>query len=119
MKRTAPLLALAFLLLLTACQDSPPGFSYQGITTTDGVDQPLTLKYEQRADRLTGEYQVRNARGDFRGTLNNNLIRAELTPSPGCTYTFEGTLENSALTGAFSPTACPNGEHGTWTLERQ
>lgn len=120
MKRAIPILTLVLLtLLLAACQDPPPTFTYEGTTSAGGVEQPLTLTYEQRGDRLTGEYQIRAATGTFRGTLDGDTIAADLTPSPTCTYTFEGALEAPNLTGSFEPTDCPGGESGTWTLEQQ
>lgn len=119
-KRTAPFLTVIGLaLLLAACQDPPPTFTYEGITITGGVEQPLTLTYEQRGDRLTGEYQIRAAKGAFRGAINANTITADLTPSPDCTYTLEATITGTTLTGTFQPSDCPGGEAGTWTLERQ
>lgn len=119
-KRTAPLLTLIGLaLLLAACQVPPPTFTYQGTTTTAGAAQPLTLTFEQRGERLLGEYQVRAAKGTFRGTLEGDTVTADLAPSPNCTYTFEGTLGDAMLTGAFEPTACPGGEPGTWALDLQ
>lgn len=120
MKRVIPVLTLVLLtLLLAACQDPPPISTYEGTTSTGGIEQPLTLTYGQRGDRLTGEYLVRAAKGSFRGTQTGNDITADLSPSPTCTYTFEGTITDTTLTGEFHPTDCPGGEAGTWTLERQ
>ena len=120
MKRTTQLLTLIGLaLLLAACQDPPPTFTYQGTTTTAGAAQPLTLTFEHRGERLSGEYQIRAAKGTFRGTLEGDTVTADLTPSPNCTYTFEGTIEDTSLTGAYQPADCPGGEPGTWSLELQ
>ena len=119
-KRTIPILIIVLLtLLLAACQDPPPTFTYEGITITGGVEQPLSLTYEQRGERLTGEYQIRAAKGTFRGAIDADTITDDLTPSPDCTYTLEGTITDTTLTGSFQPTDCPGGEAGTWTLERQ
>jgi len=119
-KRAVPILTLVLLtLLLAACQDPPPTLTYEGTTSAGGVEQPLTLTYEQRGDRLTGEYQIRAATGAFRGVLDGDTITADLTPSPECTYAFEGVIADTTLTGEFQPTDCPGGEAGTWTLERQ
>lgn len=120
MKRPTAFLTLVVLaLLLAACQDPAPTSVFEGTTTTAGIEQPLSLRYDQHGDRLVGAYQVRAATGVFRGVLNGITVTADLTPSPSCTYTFEGTLAGSTLTGAFEPTACAGGESGTWTLERQ
>lgn len=120
MKRAAvgiPILALT--LVLAACQDPAPRFAYAGISLTGGVEHDLTLTLERRGDRLTGDYSVDAARGAFRGTVSGTVITAELTPSPTCTYRFEGTLSDTTLTGAFEPAECPGGESGTWTVELQ
>lgn len=120
MKRTILTLALSTLaLVLVACQDPPPTFTYEGTTSIAGVEQPLTLTYEQRGERLTGEYQIRATKGSFRGALDGNTITADLTPSPDCTYAFEGEIANTTLTGAFQPTNCPGGAAGTWALVLQ
>lgn len=119
-KRAIPILTLVLLaLLLAACQDPPPTFTYEGTTSAGGVEQPLTLTYEQRGDRLAGEYRIRAVTGTFRGAIAGEAITADLTPSPDCTYTFEGAIADTALTGTFQPSDCPGGEAGTWTLQLQ
>lgn len=118
MKRPAiPCLILALALLLAACQEPAPSYTYAGISLTDGVERDLTLTFERRGDRLTGEYVVDAARGSFIGTAADTTVTAELTPSPACTYRFEGALTETTLTGEFAPTACPGGTGGIWTLE--
>lgn len=120
MKRTAPLLTLiSLVLLLAACQPPPPTYTFEGITSSGGVEQPLTLAYEQRGDRLTGEYRVRAAKGVFRGTLSGTRVTADLMPSADCAYAFEGTLTDTSLSGEFQPTGCDGGESGTWDLKRR
>lgn len=120
MKRTRTVLTLVGLaLLLAACQDPAPGFTFKGTTTAAGVEQPLTLDYEQRGHRLTGAYHVRAVTGTFRGTLVDSIVAAELQPAPDCIYSFEGTLEGTTLTGAYEPTDCVGGQAGTWALELQ
>ncbi len=119
-KRTAAILTLiGIALLLAACQDPPPTFTFEGASTVGGVEQPLTLTYQQRGQRLTGEYRLRATKGAFHGTLAGNQVTAALTPSPDCTYAFEGDLTNTSLTGSFEPSDCPGGQIGTWALELQ
>jgi hypothetical protein len=120
LKRTAPTLTLIGLaLLLAACQTPAPSLTYEGTTTIGGVAQPLTLTYQQNGQLLTGQYVVRAAAGSFDGTLTGDLITADLTPGPDCTYSFVGTLAATTLTGAFEPSACNGGDTGTWALERR
>lgn len=120
MKRITAILTFAGLaLLLSACQDAPPRFTFAGTTTAAGVEQPLTLTFEQRGKHLSGEYLVLAAKGTFQGTLENTTLTAELRPGPDCTYSFEGSLVGNALTGAFEPAGCPGGQSGTWELERR
>lgn len=116
-KPLASILLIAIALLLAACQEPPSTFTFEGATTAGGVEQPLTLTYEQRGNRLTGEYQIRAAKGAFRGTLDGNTVTAELTPSPTCTYAFEGALTDTTLTGNYEPISCIGGQAGTWALE--
>ncbi len=106
-------------LLLAACQQPPPRLAFAGTTTTKGIEQPLLLQFEQRGERLYGEYTVRAAAGTFRGTLQDTTLTAELIPSRSCSYTFEGTVEDNQLTGSFVPADCPGGTPGTWSLQQQ
>ncbi len=116
--RPQPLVVLLGLtLLLAACQDPPPVLEYEGVTVTDGVEQPLTLAVQRRGDRLVGEYRIRAVAGAFRGQAAGEAVTADLIPAPDCAYTFEGTLTGTSLTGVFQPTACPGGKAGTWALE--
>ena len=51
------------------------------------------------------------------GELDGTTVTAELTPGAACTYTFEGTLIETKLTGEFEPTRCLGGESGAWALD--
>lgn len=120
MKRAVITMTIVSLgLVLAACQEPAPRHTYAGVSLAGGVEYDLTLTFERRGDRLTGEYTVDAAHGAFRGALDGATITADLTPSPTCTYGFEGVLTDPTLTGEFEPTACPGGEGGTWVLERQ
>ncbi|HET9026537.1 MAG TPA: hypothetical protein VFN07_03315 [Trueperaceae bacterium] len=103
-------------VLLSACQEPPPAYSFEGITTSSGVELPLALSFERRGERLTGEYRVLNAVGVFSGVISGEVIIADLRPSSDCSYDFEGALVGDSLTGAFTPTACPGGQAGVWAL---
>lgn len=120
MKQLRLTLTIAVLtLLMAACQTPPEIIVYQGTTTTETVEQSLTLEFQQNGTLLTGKYAAGNAKGAFRGSLQDERVTADLIPSSACTYAFEGTLTATTLTGAYQPTACPNGLPGVWDLQRQ
>lgn len=85
MPKTRPALLVALVglaLLLAACQDPPPTFTFAGVTTTDGTEHPLTLTYQERGERLIGEYRVGAIPGRFTGTRTENTITADLIRPP-------------------------------------
>lgn len=112
-------LLLGLVLLLAACQDPAPRMSFTGTSTIDGVDRDLRLEVERLDERLIGEYTVGVSGGSFSGTVLGSAVTAVLKPSNECTYSFSGTLGESALDGSFEPSACPGGQTGTWSLVRQ
>lgn len=120
MKRTTPIITIiALVLLLAACQDPLPNATYEGTTTIEGEDHPLTLTVQQHGERLTGDYYVLNAHGAFNGAVDGTIVTAELQPGADCTYDFEGNLTDTSLTGSFQPSKCAGGQSGFWTLELQ
>lgn len=120
MKRAVIALVTCVLtMVLAACQQPVPTLTYVGVSRTGDVERDLSLTFERRGDRLTGEYTVDAARGNFAGTASGTTVTAQLTPSPTCTYQFEGTLTDTALIGEFEVAGCPGGEGGTWELEHK
>jgi len=114
--QTLKITLAALVLVLAACQQGAPRLEFEGVSLIDGTEYPLTLSVSRYGERLMGEYRVKAAKGTFQGTVTDTVITAELTPGPNCTYSFEGELTETTLTGTFEPTACPGGQTGTWDL---
>lgn len=120
MKRSFVTCLLAGLVLvLAACQDPAPRLTFEGVSTSAGVESPLGLSIERHGDRLSGEYTVGAASGSFAGNVVGTAVTAELEPSETCVYSFTGSLSDTSLQGEFAPSDCPGGQTGTWTLTRR
>lgn len=119
MKRVAILLTAVLTLFLAACMPDPPQYTFEGTSTADGIEHPLSVTLDRYGDNLVGDYRVNAVPGKFRGTIDGEAVTANLTPSSACTFEFVGALTETELTGTFQPADCPGGKAGTWVTQRQ
>lgn len=116
-------LGIALLVaVLAACSRVEPAQVWLGTSEASdtGASRTLRLEVHERGVRLTGDYYVENARGDFDGQVEaGGVLTATLTAGPTCTFELQGTIAGTWLTASFVPLVCPGGETGVWSLERQ
>ncbi|CAN5639139.1 hypothetical protein BH23DEI1_BH23DEI1_11570 [soil metagenome] len=53
--------------------------------------------------------------GDVVAELADGVLTGQLIATASCAFDLNGTLTAEALEAAFTPTACPGGEAGTWS----
>lgn len=119
------LLALTTLIItaaLAACSTLTATREYHGFSVIGGdsiLELTLTLLEPVADGSVTGFYYAGVARGDLHGELDGTSFTALLQPGANCTFTFSGTLTESAVTGTLTPFDCAGGEAGKWDLQRQ
>ncbi len=120
---TLGLLAILFALVLAACAGGVPPVQSQSWTgTTTSADGTFGLTIATTLDGAgawPGTYTVDRVplfTGDVDADLSNGELVGELVVSADCRFALAGTMADDVLTATFSPTACPSGVGGTWSV---
>lgn len=117
------LLAILFALLLAACAGGVPpaqSQSWTGTTTSADGTYPLALATTlDGAGAWTGTYTVDRVppfTGDVDAELSAGELEGEVVVTDDCRFALAGTIAEDTLTATFSPTMCPGGVEGTWSV---